>query len=86
MDANKADEFIKAVEPTTQKVRDTALVEGSKAICGVILQKAEDAKMTYKERIQDIISFCKTSLGISKKYKERAKANDTNRESLYRLP
>lgn len=59
-----------ALEVTAKKIRDSGLRAGSKAICGVILDKAEDKTKTDSEKINDIIDFCERSLGIVKGNKE----------------
>jgi hypothetical protein len=42
------------------------LGDGYSAICEVILDKATNDKLSDKEKIEDIVIFCKTSLGNNK--------------------
>lgn len=42
------------------------MIAGSKAICSVILEKANNTELTYGKRIEEIIKFCNTSLGKDK--------------------
>lgn len=58
------------LKKTAQMVRDSGLRAGSKAMCGVILEKATDRTKSDKQKLKDIVSFCKRSLGIEKKFKE----------------
>ena len=61
----KQDE-IKIQEMLTETLRDThrnGLLQGSKAMCAVIYEKAIDSSRTYEDRIADIITFCEISLG-----------------------
>lgn len=50
------------------------LAEGSKAMAGVVYEKATDTSKSYEERINDIIGFCKTGLKI--KTDERKEKNE----------
>lgn len=70
MDKNTEKELNKALKSEMQKVRDSALLAGSKAICGVVLVKAKDEKKTEHDRLIDIIEFCERSLGVAEKHKE----------------
>lgn len=62
---NKKDEEL--LRDTIQKsLKDThskGLLQGSKAMCGVILEKANDTTKTPEERIAEIKRFCEVSLG-----------------------
>lgn len=40
----------------------SGLLQGSKAVCKVIFDKADDDSKTLEERIEDIKKFCKVSL------------------------
>lgn len=46
-----------------QKTHRDGLLQGSKAICDVVLKKAKDKTKNTEERLKDIIDFCNTSLG-----------------------
>lgn len=53
----------------TNSFKDTfrnGLLQGSKAMCKVILDKANDTAKTSDERIADIVKFCEVSLGEKK--------------------
>lgn len=53
----------------TNSFKDTfrnGLLQGSKAMCKVILDKANDTAKTPDERISDIVKFCEVSLGKKK--------------------
>lgn len=50
-----------------QKVRDSGLLAGSKAICGVVLKKTKDDTKTEHDKLQDIVDFCERSLGVANK-------------------
>ncbi len=50
-----------------EKVRDSGLLAGRKAICGVVLKKAKDNTKTEHERLRDIIEFRVRSLGVANK-------------------
>lgn len=52
-----------------QGFKDTfrnGLLQGSSAMCKVILDKANNTKLTLEERIADIVKFCETGLKSSK--------------------
>lgn len=70
MDKNAEKIFNEALETEFRKVRDSGMIAGSKAICGVVLKKARDTKKTEHKRLIDIINFCERSLGVAKNYKE----------------
>lgn len=55
------------IEKQLKTLRDSAILSGCKAICGVVLEKAKNSKKTESERIVDIIEFCERSLGVSNK-------------------
>ena len=55
-----------------QKVRDAGLRQGAKAICGVILQKAQEKNLSDYRRLKNIKEYCKVSLGILNKDEEVA--------------
>lgn len=56
------DTFTKSLKETHRN----GLLQGSRAMCSVILTKANDTTKTPDERIEDIIKFCKVSLGKTK--------------------
>lgn len=70
MDKKTENELNKALQAKMQEVRDSALLAGSKAICGVVLNKAKDKRKTNHEKLIDIIDFCERSLGVVEKHKE----------------
>lgn len=45
-----------------KSVFQSGLLQGSKAVCKVIFDKANDDSKTLEERIEDIKKFCKVSL------------------------
>ena len=45
-----------------QKTHRDGLLQGSKAMCNVVLNKARDKTKTAEERLKDIVDFCNTSL------------------------
>lgn len=50
----------------TNSLKEThrnGLLQGSKAICHVVLDKANDTSKTPEERLEDIKKFCEVSLG-----------------------
>lgn len=65
------DELRNAVEEQLKKVQIAALLSGSKAICGVVLQYIEEFQKQsgkksandYKRLIKKITKFCAVSLG-----------------------
>ncbi len=65
------DELRNAVEEQLKKVQMAALLSGSKAICGVVLQYIEEFQKQsgkksandYKRLIKKITKFCAVSLG-----------------------
>lgn len=61
------EKIMKAFEVELQKVRDVALLTGSKTICGVVLKKARDTSKNAAQRLVDIINFCERSLGVAEK-------------------
>ena len=67
MKAHQRMQFDKEIREQMQKVRDSGLLAGSKAICGVILEKAKDNTKTDTKKIQDIIAFCERCLGVANK-------------------
>lgn len=53
-------------ETLTKSLKDThraGLLQGSRAMCSVILGKAKDEGKTADERLADIVKFCEVSLG-----------------------
>lgn len=67
MKAHQRIQLDKEIREQMQKVRDSGLLAGSKAICGVVLEKAKNNTKTDAEKIQDIITFCERSLGVTNK-------------------
>lgn len=65
MNKNQEKQLNKEIREQMQKVRDSGLLAGSKAICGVVLEKAKDSTKTEHEKLQDIIEFCERSLGVA---------------------
>lgn len=65
------DELRNAVEEQFKKIQMAALLSGSKAICGVVLQYIEEFQKQsgkksandYKRLIKKITKFCAVSLG-----------------------
>ncbi len=55
------------VKEQMQKVRDSGILYGCKAMCGAILKMANDKKKTEYKRLKDIINFCERSLEVVKK-------------------
>lgn len=45
-----------------KSVFQNGLLQGSKAVCKVVLDKANDERKTLEERIEDIKKFCRVSL------------------------
>lgn len=41
---------------------NNGIMAGAKAMCNLVLDKAENPDKTAEEKLQDIISFCKTNL------------------------
>lgn len=62
---NKKDELMlkKTFEEAFKKSFNNGMVQAGKAICKVICDKASDTNKSPEERIDDIIKFCKVSLG-----------------------
>lgn len=57
---------IKLQKMLTEMLQEThrkGLAQGSKAMCHVIMEKAQDQTKSYEERIREIERFCKVSLG-----------------------
>ena len=67
MNKNQEKQFNKKIREQIQKVRDSGLLAGSKAICGVVLEKVTDSTKTEHEKLKDIIEFCERSLGVANK-------------------
>lgn len=67
MDQQTTQAIQRSLEKNMQKVRDSGLLAGSKAICAVIFQKATDQTKSHKERIDDIVEFCAKSLSMFEK-------------------
>lgn len=61
---NKKDEIKmkKAFDEGFKAVFQQGLLQGSKAICHVILEKAKGVDQTDEERLCEIIKFCEVSL------------------------
>lgn len=59
------EEISRLIEKEAYKIRDNAFLVGSKALCGVVLEKAKDKTRTESERLIDIIDFCERSLGVA---------------------
>ena len=70
MDKNFEKELTVALEKQFKRNRDAALLTGSKAICGVVLNKAKDKTISNQEKLNDIIGFCERCLDITEKSKE----------------
>lgn len=67
MNKNQEKRLNTEIREQMQKVRDSGLLAGSKAICGVVLEKAKDDTKTEHERLQEIVDFCERSLGVANK-------------------
>lgn len=67
MNKNQEKQLNKEIREQMQKIRDSGLLAGSKAICGVVLERAKDGTKTEHERLQNIIDFCERSLGVANK-------------------
>lgn len=67
MNRNQEKQLNKEIREQMQKVRDSGLLAGSKAICGVVLKKAKDDTKTEHDKLQDIVDFCERSLGVANK-------------------
>ena len=51
-----------AFRENAKKVQRNALIAGAKAICKVILDKAQNDKLSDKEKLDDIIQFCEINI------------------------
>lgn len=69
MNKSQEKQLDKNIREHMRRVRDSGLIAGSKAICGVVLEKANNPKKTDGEKLKDIVEFCERSLGISNKKK-----------------
>lgn len=70
MNKKTENELNKVLQTKMQEVRDNTLLAGSKAICGVVLNKAKNKEKTDQEKLIDIIDFCERSLCVVEKHKE----------------
>ena len=48
-----------------KQTHTNGLLQGSRAMCKVILDKANNKSKSSEERLEDIIKFCSISLGSS---------------------
>jgi hypothetical protein len=71
----------KQVREKFEQVRNSGLIAGSKAICGVVLEKAKDEEKSVEERIHDIIDFCERSLGVAEKNDITKEVNNEDTET-----
>lgn len=53
-----------AIQTNMVKLQRTALASGAKAVSSVIYNMATDETKSDKEKIEDIIKFCRTGLNI----------------------
>lgn len=67
MDKSREKQLYVKINKEIQKIRDNALLIGSKAICGVVLKKAKEENKSEHERLVEIMDFCERSLGVAKK-------------------
>ena len=56
--------FRKTFEEGFKKHFQNGLLQGSRAICKVVYDKACDEKKTVEERIEDIKKFCSVLVGL----------------------
>ena len=56
--------FKKTFEEGFKKHFQNGLLQGSRAICKVVYDKASDEKKTIEERIEDIKKFCSVLIGL----------------------
>ena len=68
MDKIQEDKLDEVIKEQMQKVRNSAMLAGCKAMCGVILEKANNKKKTDKERLDEIVAFCKRTINIADKH------------------
>lgn len=64
------DAIRKQISETLKQTFRNGLLQGTTAICAVILEKAKQEDKTAEERINDIKTFCETGLGAKKKQEE----------------
>ena len=76
----KIEDFEKQIKEKFEFVRNQGLIAGSKAICGVVLEKAKNEEKSVEERLHDIIDFCEVSLGVAKE-NEIKEVNNENTET-----
>lgn len=62
MDIKTENKLKEEFEKIIKKQHTLGLIEGCKAMCRVILDKATNADNTPEERISEIIRFCEVSL------------------------
>jgi len=62
--------FRKTFEEGFRKQFQNGLLQGSRAICKVVFDKASDEKKTIQERIDDIKKFCGILTGLPIKEEE----------------
>lgn len=60
----KIDNLRNELQDALKKQYVRGLTDGTKAIAGVVFEKAKDQTKTAEERIDDIIAFCTPSLGL----------------------
>ena len=65
MDKNAEKQMTEAVEKQLRRTFSDGLKQGSKAICGVILEEIASTNKTADEKIGIIQEFCKNSLGLA---------------------
>jgi hypothetical protein len=58
--------IVKVFDKKVREQYQRGLAESYSAICSVVLEKATNDKVSDKEKLQDIIDFCNTSLGTNK--------------------
>lgn len=62
MDSKTEKQLNKVFKEKFKEVHLNGLLQGTKAISKVILDKANDTSKTSEERLEDIIKFCEVSL------------------------
>lgn len=60
----KLDNLRDELQPLLKKQYIRGLMDGTKAIAGVVHEKASASNKTAEERIEDILAFCNTSLEL----------------------
>lgn len=61
-DVSDMDDIEAKLRDVMRSATNNGIIAGAKAMCNLVLDKAENPDKTAEERLQDIVDLCKTNL------------------------